>query len=126
MSEETAVVTEVKAADTDVKKFVEEVVAEVEKAAPEAKKVEKKIRIDVSVAEKLAIRDIETEWLRAQMQMKALQDQFQVLGKQSQELAGKFKASVAELEKKYGTADSHRWNELGGYFESLEAALRRL
>ena len=111
-----AVATEIKA---DLDKVAPEVQAEIAKAEAAVTKIEKAARIDVSVREKLAVREMELEYVKVQMDLKTLTDRALAIQQN-------FTQTIATLAKKYEAEGSHVWNEVGGFFESLEAKLRKL
>jgi hypothetical protein len=126
-----SVETEVKAVAEDVKADIEKVSAEVEadldKVTPEAKaevekaeaaiaKVEKAARIDVTVAEKLTVRELELEFIKIQMDLRTLSEKALAVQKN-------FQQTIEVLKKRYAADGDYVWHELGAFFQRIEKKL---
>jgi hypothetical protein len=86
--------TEVKAVETKMEAVAAEVVAEVKKVVEEVKPAVVRLKQEITTEEKLAIREIENEYLKAQMQINAL-------SQTTQNAQKKFTSTVEALAKKY-------------------------
>ena len=89
-----SVETVVKAVEAEVTKVEGEVVAEAKKIEAEVKAEVKKLTQELTAEEKLAIRDIENAYLKAQMEI-------QRLSQITQKAQADFTKTVEDLTKKY-------------------------
>lgn len=114
---EQVAANEAKKIEAKVEAVAGEVKAEVVKVAEEVKaaviKVVDKVTQEISSEEKLAIRDVENEYLKAQLQI-------QTLSQTTQRAQAKFTSIVEGLTKKY-VVDPASW-----VFDNVELKFKKL
>lgn len=112
--------TQIKEVATEVEEKIEAVVGEVvtkaeaiaEEVVAEVKKVAERIRVDINTEEKLAVRELENNFLKAQMEMTRLQGLIQQYQKS-------FTSNIEGLTKKYVI------NPAEFVFDSIELAFKK-
>ena len=80
-------------------KQVEEKVEDIAKEVVAAEK--ERVRVEIEATEKLILRDAETEFLRAQVQMRDLQTQMKEVMQKSEAASKKYSDQIEVLVKKY-------------------------
>jgi hypothetical protein len=111
--------------ETEVKEVAAEVQAEVKKAeagvegavaTAEEKVAEavKRVRVEVSTEEQLFLRNVEAEYLRAQVQIRDVQAQLKDFVTKSEAASKRYADKLEELVKKYGVDKTEM------FFDSLE------
>lgn len=95
--------------ETEVKKVEGEVVAEAKAVEGEVRQlatetvaaVEERVRVEIEAVEKLVLRDAETEFLRAQVQIRDLQSQIKDASQVAEKASKKYSDQIEVLVKKY-------------------------
>ena len=87
--------------EAEVKKVEGETVVVVEEVKAEAQKIVKKTKVEITTDEKLFLRDAETEFLRAQMDIKDAQAKIQSFAQRAEMASKVYTARLNELVKKY-------------------------
>lgn len=105
----TKIENEVKTVETEVKAVATE-------AKQEAVKVEKAARIELEVADKLAVREIENQFLRAKQDEQHIQQSIVAL-------INRYQATVKAYTAKYVKDAEYQWNELQAAFVRVEKKL---
>ena len=100
------------AVESEVKKVEAEVVKVAEEVKAEAVKIVEKVRQELTAEEKLAIREIENSYLKAQVEINRL-------SQQTQQAQQQFTATVERLTKKY-TVDPTLW-----LFDNVELLFKK-
>lgn len=115
---EAAVVGEAKKLEGEAKKLEGEAVEEVKKVETAVVEEVKRVRVNIETEEKLALREIEAEYLRAQLSIRDLQNQLKDAAQKSDAAAKQYTEKIEVLVKKY-TIDKAEY-----FFDSLENAFK--
>lgn len=110
-----AEVKEVAAAvEGEAKKIEEALVIETKAAGAEVGKVAGRLRVDITADEKLLLRDAETEFLRAQVNIRDIQTKLKEETGKAEAATKKYSSKLEELVVKYGI------DKAGYVFDNLE------